>query len=202
MSSFANDIERRITDYPDGQVFVPSDFLDITSLVNINNVLARLLKKGSIRRWMRGIYSKPMYSTFLDKEVSPKTEDVISAIARKNKWQLAPTGATALNRIGLSTQIPARVEFASTGPNRTYSYGNLEIRLLHRSSRDIADKSPITLTFIQALKELGKGKIDSIVKSKLSSKLTTDQIDTVYNETRDVTSWIFEVAKELKDMAA
>jgi hypothetical protein len=202
MSTFANDIEKQVSKSPNGSVFVPSDFLGITTLVNINNILKRLSKKGSIKRILWGVYAKPYYSELLGKELAPTLEDVVNAIARKNKWCIAPTGAVALNRIGLSTQIPVKVEYASTGTGKVFTYGNMEIKFLHRSGKDIMDKSAITLVFIQALKELGKLHVDADVKQALLSRLTPDQIDTVYKETKDATSWVFDVAKDLKRMAA
>jgi hypothetical protein len=199
MDSIQKTIEKRIVDLPDGQVFIPADFLSITSMVNINNVLARLLKAGVIRRPMRGVYSKPQISEKLGIELSPMADDMVAAIARKNKWKVAPAGQTALNRIGLSTQIPAITEYVTSGPNKTYEYDGFAIRLRHRANRDMLENSPITLTFTQALKALGKEGIDQVVIDTLRRKLTNEQIGTIYGETQMATSWVFEIARELKE---
>ena len=199
MDSLQKIIERRIAEMPDGQVFIPTDFLDVTKPLNINNVLVRLLKRGVIRRPLRGIYSKPYLSDRLGIELMPSPDDVIAAIARKNRWRIAPAGQTAQNRLGLSTQIPVMVEYVTSGPDKTYDYDGFQIRLKHRANRDMLESSPVTLTFIQALKSLGKDSIDATVMSTLSRKLTVEQIDTVYNETKTATSWIYGVARQLKE---
>jgi hypothetical protein len=199
MDSIQKTIEKRITEMPDGQVFIPADFLDITKLVNINNALTRLFKRGVIRRPLRGIYSKPYLSDKLGIELMPSPDDVIAAVARKNRWRIAPSGPTAQNRLGLSAQIPATLEYVTSGPEKTYDYDGFKIRLRHRANRDMLENSPITLTFIQALKSLGKDNIDSTAISTLGRKLTVEQIKTICDETKTATSWIYGVARQLKE---
>jgi hypothetical protein len=198
MPSLQQTIEDRISEYPDGHVFVPADFLDVTSMVNINNVLVRLLKRGTIKRPLRGVYSKPYFSKALDTELMPEPESVATAIAKKNNWIIAPAGQTALNRLGLSTQIPATAEYVSSGPDKAYDYNGFQIRLRHRANRDMLKNSLITQTFIQALKALGKDGVDDTVIDGLSEKLTKEQADKIADETHNTTSWVFEAAQELK----
>jgi hypothetical protein len=199
MDSIQKTIEKRIAEMPDGQVFIPADFLDVTKPLNINNALTRLFKRGVIRRPLRGIYSKPYLSDRLGIELVPSPDDVIAAIARKNRWRIAPAGQTAQNRLGLSTQIPATIEYVTSGPDKTYDYDGFQIRLRHRANRDMLENSPITLTYIQALKSLGKDNIDVTVMSTLGRKLTAAQIDTICDETKTTTSWIYEIARQLKE---
>ncbi|MDR1184013.1 MAG: DUF6088 family protein [Coriobacteriales bacterium] len=198
MSSLQRIIEERIGGYSDGHVFVPADFLDVTSMVNINNVLVRLLKCGAIRRPLRGVYSKPYFSKALDRELTPEPESVVAAVAKKNNWIIAPAGQTALNRLGLSSQIPAVIEYVSSGPDKVYDYDGFQIRLKHRANRDMLKNSLITQTFIQALKALGKNGVDDTTIDRLSEKLTKEQAERIADETCNATSWVFEAAQKLK----
>lgn len=45
------------------------------------------------------------------------------AIARKYNWTIAPSGNTALNLLGLSTQVPSKWKYVSYG----FSFGNIVI---------------------------------------------------------------------------
>jgi integrase len=73
-------------------------------------------------KWMdiRGIYDYPRFSKLLDQSLSPDIDQVARALARKFRWCIQPTGATALNFLGLSTQVPARAVYLSDGPDRVY----------------------------------------------------------------------------------
>jgi hypothetical protein len=72
-----------------------------------------LLQNGTIRRVIRGLYDYPRFSTLLDQELSPDTDQAAQALARKFRWRIQPIGAVAQNLLGLSTQVPARIVYLS-----------------------------------------------------------------------------------------
>ena len=43
------------------------------------------------------------------------------AIARNYNWTIAPTGDAALNLLGISTQVPSKWEYVSSGPYKEYN---------------------------------------------------------------------------------
>lgn len=195
----AKEIAKRIEGAPPGTVFVPSDFHDISSADNANAILSRMTRKGEIMRAIRGVYTKPKHIDALDKDVPPSPDAIAHAIARNNRWRIAPSGSTALNRLGLDTQVPAVYEYVSSGPYKTYQYGKLTIRLRHRANRDMLECSSTTCLVIQALKELGKESADHDLASLLADKLSCDEITRFYDETRGTTAWVFEFAKMLRE---
>jgi len=82
----------------------------------IDITLHRLLKKGTLRRVIRGIYDYPKYSETLKTVLSPDSDQVAQALVRRFGWRIQFTGSTALNILGLSTQVPARIVYLSDGP--------------------------------------------------------------------------------------
>ena len=86
----------------------------------IDNTLSDLAQKGKIRRVARGIYDYPKYSDLLSKNLSPDVDQVANAYARKFNWQIEASGDSALNILGLSTQIPAKYIYLSSGSNKSY----------------------------------------------------------------------------------
>ena len=86
-----------------GLAFSPRDFLDFGSRPAVDSALHRLAQKGNIRRVIRGIYDYPHFSKFLGQHLSPDVDQVARALARKFRWRIQPSGATALNFLGLST---------------------------------------------------------------------------------------------------
>lgn len=197
--SIATEIEERIADAEPGSVFVPSDFHDIASVDNANSVLSRMAKRGDIMRAMRGVYAKPKRIEELDADVPPTPDAVAHAIARNNKWVIAPSGDTALNRLGLDTQVPAVYEYVSSGPYKTYQYGMFAITMKHRANRDLLDCSPITCLVIQALKAIGKDAADENVAAIIAARLSDEEVEALYDETRNSTAWVFGFAKKVKE---
>lgn len=74
-----------------------------------------LEKRREIRRIIRGIYDYPRFSKLLHQNLSPDIDPVARALARKFRWRIRPSGATALNFLGLSTQAPARAAYLWMG---------------------------------------------------------------------------------------
>ena len=88
----------------------------------------------------------------------------------------------------------------SDGPYREYTVGKLQLKFKHASNKDIAAKSYKTALIIQALKALGKERIDDSIKQKLASILSKDELTTAVSETQRGTVWIYEVLKSIADM--
>ena len=89
------------------QFFPLSDFADIADTNTVRSALYRLVKDNILRRIINGIYEKPKYSKLLDEYVAADPAAVAQALARSYHWTIAPCGNTALNLLGLSTQVAA-----------------------------------------------------------------------------------------------
>ena len=190
-------IEDRIAETGPGHAFTASDFSDLTSMRNAGNVLGRMHSKGRIERALRGIYYVPEHSELLGSDVPASVDEVVHAIARANKWVIAPAGDAALNALGLDTQVPARHIYVSSGPYKSYEYGPYRIELRHRANRDLLDCSEITCTIIQALKTLGRDRVGPDVVKSPANNLSADQVDAFEDESAGLTSWVAEFAKAL-----
>lgn len=196
--SAAKEMAARIEEAEPGATFVPSDFHDVASVDNANATLSRMAKRGELVRAVRGVYAKPKRIESLGVVVPPSPDAVARAIARNNRWRIAPSGDTALNLLGLDTQVPATYEYVSTGPYKTYRYGRFAIEMRHRANRDLLDCSPTTCLVIQALKALGREEATDELASRLAGVLSDEDVARLYDETRGGTSWVFEFAKRLR----
>ena len=115
MESTENKVISRIYGKGRGWAFSRIDFSDLGSIEAIDQSLSRLAKKRQIRRVLRGLYDYPKFSNFLDKELSPDIDQIARALARKYGWTIQVSGNTALNILGLSTQLPGRFMYYSDG---------------------------------------------------------------------------------------
>jgi len=188
-------IRERINNAKIGTVYVAVDFVDISDKTNINAYLARLVDEGLIRRVLRGVYDKPEYNEFLGEYVAPSPDEVANAIARNFGWSIVPCGDTALNLLGLSTQVPAAWVYVSDGTYKEYTYDNTTIQFKRTTNKEVSKLSYKTALTVQALKALGKDKIDDIIINRLSKLLTAEEKKTMLEEAKAATSWIYEYIK-------
>lgn len=193
-------IEERIAALPEESAFITSDFLDIADTQVVNKALSRMAEAGSIRRILRGVYDRPRYSELLQEWAAPKMEEAAKAIARNFGWTIVPCGDTALNLLGLSTQVPAVWSYISNGPYRSYQVGRTDLEFKHTANRDIDRLSPVSALVVQALKALGKENIGAAEKRKLSAALTEENKARLLEETQHSTAWIFETVKEICEL--
>lgn len=195
-NSEINLIRTRISKMPLGSVFIVSDFTDIAEYENAKKSLLRLEKEKFVRRIIRGIYDKPHFSRTLNEYSAPNIDNVANAIARNYHWKISPSGLTALNLLGLSTQVTNSYEYFSSGQYKTYEIGKIIISFKHKSSKELLDLSYKTLLVVNAIKELGPNVDEqsiNIIRNHLSSK----EKDILLSETNGVTKWIYEIIKRI-----
>jgi len=197
VSSSANIIKTRIMISPDGSVFSTVDFADVIENSRVGVILSRLEEDGIIRRVMRGIYDKPVYNDFLKEYIAPSPSLVAEALARNFGWTIVPCGDTALNILGLSTQVPAAWSYVSDGTYKEYTYDNTTIKFKRTTNKEISKLSYKTALIVQALKALGKDNIDETIINKLKNDLTAEEKATALLEAKAATSWIYEFIKQI-----
>ncbi len=188
-------IKDRINKSEIGTVFVATDFVDISDKTSINTYLTRLDEEKSLQRIMRGVYYKPEYNDFLGEFVAPEPDAVAHALARNFGWTIVPCGDTALNLLGLSTQIPAAWVYVSDGTYKEYTYEHTTIKFKRTTNKEISKLSYKTALVVQALKALGKDNVDNTVLTKLKNNLTDNEKQALLTEAKAATSWIYEYIK-------
>lgn len=195
--NFMQEIRSRIEAAKIGSVFVASDFADITETKRISEYLMRLSANNTVKCVMRGVFYKPEYSKLLDEYIAPAPDAVANAVARKYGWSIVPCGDTALNLLGLSTQVPVVWSYVSDGPYKEYSYDNTTIKYKHTTNREISKISPKTALVIQALKTIGKENIRTETIEIIKAETTPDERKTMLSEAQYATAWIYKAIKTI-----
>jgi hypothetical protein len=140
----------------------------------------------------KGIYLNPKIDPQLG-TLHPSLEDVAHAIALKEKVRIRPTGAYALNRLGLSTQVPMKVVFLTDGSPRKIKIGKGTISFKHTTPKKLAAEDPLTFLVIQALLELGKDGIDDKVFNRLHQVLQDKSTKTIRKDAKLAPIWIAKI---------
>ncbi len=195
--NYLSEIKSIITKAETGTVFVAVDFVSITDKKTVSMGLTRLEADGLIRRVLRGVYDKPEYNDFLEEYVAPSPDKIAHALARNYGWTIVPCGDTALNLLGLSTQVPASWVYVSDGTYKEYSYDNTTIEFKKTTNKEVSKLSYKTALTVQALKALGKDKIDDTIISRLRILLSAEEKKTMLEEAKAATSWIYEYIKQI-----
>ena len=180
-----------------GEAFTPKTFLDIAESATVRQALGRLTREGKIRRLLRGVYDYPAYSRALNAPASPDPHAIARAIARSHGWTIFPSGNTALNLLGLSTQVPARWEYFSDGPSKRYTWAGGTLVFKRRTNRETTILSARTGLLVQALKTLGQERIDDRVMAKLRKQFDARERACAAREARYATVWVYEAIKRL-----
>ena len=191
------EIRARILAAEDGAVFVAPDFADIADTATIRQGLKRLYQSGIIRRIIRGIYEKPKYSKLLDEYVAADPDAVAKALARCYHWTIAPCGNTALNLLGLSTQVTAVWSYISDGPYKTYEWNSTKLEFKHRTNKEITGLSYMTSLVIQALKTLGRTNVTPEIIQTLSEKLSEAEQQACLKEATESTDWVYDTIRKM-----
>ena len=192
-----SEIKKRIELAEEGTVFVTSDFADLATITTVRKCLGRQVADKKIRRILDGVYDKPIYSNLLNGNIPANPEAVAYAIARNFHWTIAPCGDIALNKLGLSTQVPAVWSYISDGPYRKFSWDNITISFKHRTNREISFMSKSTILVVEALKTLGKERVDDSIILKLRNGLPKDEKIKLIEESIDVSEWIYVVIRKV-----
>lgn len=195
---YLRQIRERIDHAEAGTVFIPSDFADIAEAAKVNMCLKRLKESGELTSLKRGVYMKPRYSALLNQPVPARSDDVAKAMARNFGWTIVPCGDTALNLLGLSTQIPAVWSYVSDGPYRRYTVDGIKLQFKHTDRKsEIIGLSENTALVIQALRAIGKENITQKDLKKLSGKLDESEKSRLLLEGQRAAAWIYEAIKRI-----
>lgn len=189
------EIEEYINNLNIGSVFSAFDFKDIAETDTINKALSRLNEEGKIRRITQGIYDKPAYSKLLNEFSAPDMDNVAKALARKFNWTIAPAEETALNCLHMSTQVSNSYCYISDGPYRKYEISPYIIEFKHCANKEISGRKDITILAIQAIKYIGKDRIQEEDIQRLSILLSDDDKKTILEESKTATAWIYRILK-------
>ena len=196
-NGFSKQIQERIGNAVDGTIFVNSDFTDIAGQETVRRTLNRLTQAGRLRRILKGVYEKPKYSKLLDEYVAADPDAVAKALARCYHWTIAPCGNTALNLLGLSTQVTAVWSYISDGPYKTYEWNSTKLEFKHRTNKEITGLSYMTSLVIQALKTLGRTNVTPEIIQTLSKKLSENEKQACLREATESTDWVYDTIRKI-----
>lgn len=144
-------LKERIEALPEDSVLFRTDFPEYHSEF-VGRTLAELTQEGMLVKLAQGVYAKPRRSRF--GLVLPSVDKIVQAIAARDNAEVLPSGMTALNVLGLSTQVPMKYSYLTTGSERTIELDNQEIRLKRGVPKNFCYETKLIALLVQAMKTL------------------------------------------------
>ena len=190
-------IIRRIQGKGRGTVYVSKDFLDLGSRAAVDQALSRLVKEQALRRIGRGLFDYPRVSPTLGGQLSPDPDMVAGAIVRRQGGRLAPSGASAANALGLSTQVPAKRVYLTEGAPSRVQVGKQTITLKQVVPKRVSPTHRLSTTVFQALAHLGRDGVTDGVLDRLRATLSPADRRALLKESRYTTGWIADLVRRL-----
>lgn len=150
-------VMRSIDESKPHSIFFISDYTYLGAAETIRKILHEAMLTGILEKAGHGIYIKPKISRFGN--VPVPLEKIAREIADRDKCEILPTGSTAANLIGLSTQVAVNLSYITTGSTRTIKIGGRKISFRHASPRNFAAKGKVIPLLVQGIREIGEENI-------------------------------------------
>lgn len=156
--------------------FCAKELLHLGSRAAVDQALSRLVRAGKLLRAGWGQYVTPIESRFGIRP--PAAESVLQEVAKRRGETIASSGAAAANSLGLTTQVPGRMVYLTSGRSRTIKIGAQSIELRHAPRWKLTLAGETAGEAVRALSWLGPSQARAglaVLKQKLP-KATLDQI--------------------------
>jgi len=195
MQSTEEQILKKINNHTRGKIFFPDDFLKLGSSEAVRQALVRLKDNGELVRLAHGIYLYPKTDPQLG-VLNPSIEKIAEAIAKRDKAKIIPTGTLAMNKLGLSTQVPLNAVYLTDGSPRSIQVGNRKIKFKRTVPKNLKAKGEISSLVIQALKEIGKGNVTEQQKEEITEHLKKEKPEHLKHDIKLAPVWIREIMEQ------
>ena len=197
-----DNIEQQIRQSEAGSLFFVSDFATSGNDVFISRVLSEFVDAELLYRLAKGVYYKPVKTRL--GVLYPEVSEIVKAIARRDNAQVLPTGETAQNMLGLSTQMPMNYIYLTSGSARKLTIGPKTITFKRCVPKIFACKNEFLAILIQALRSIGQDRITDehrvIIKGLLKNNLPIVSLE---EDLKTAPVWarriIANIAKEIEN---
>jgi hypothetical protein len=182
----------------EGAVLSAKALLHMGSRAAVDQALGRLVRRGELLRTGRGLYTRPVATRFGARAPSP--EALLEQYARASGQTIVPGGAAAANVLGLSTQVPVRPVYLTSGRSRALTLGALKIELQHAPAWQLSPGDSPTGQSIRALAYLGPGRARAALPV-LESRLSREERQGLLETRHRLPSWMAAEVSRLEPVS-
>ena len=163
MEVLTGKVLKYIGELPEGTPAGAKELLHLGSRDAVDQTLSRLVRRGELMRAGRGLYLRPVKSRF--GAHPPEASKVVEALAAQRGERIAPHGAMAANQLGLTTQVPVREVYLTSGRSRSLKLGAQVIELRHVPEWQLVMPGRPAGAAIRALAWLGPKRVGAALRT-------------------------------------
>ena len=189
MPSLPSQIMSHAAGSPEGTPLCPSALLHLGNRAAVDQALPRLARKGELMRICQGVYVLPIQTRFGPRP--PAVEKVIASLSRIWGETILPCGGAAANSLGLTTQVPVRSVYLTSGPNRKLTLGELTVELRHAPRWQLAAPYRPAGEAVRALSWLGPDEVETQL-DMIGRKLSAEDFEELAASRAVMPAWIAE----------
>ena len=187
MERLSETILRHAQGQPEGTPVLAKGLLHLGSRAAVDQALSRLVGRGALLRAGRGVYVLPVESRFGRR--SPSVDKTVDGFAAASGEHVANSGAMAAHLLGLTTQLPAKRVFLTSGPSRTLTLGRQNIELRHAPDWQLVLAGRRAGDAVRALAWLGCGRADAAV-GVVRQQLSEDERREIASVSAQMPGWL------------
>ena len=148
---------------PEGTPVSAKGLLHLGTRAAVDQALSRLTERGQFIRAGRGVYLRPVASRFGTR--TPSVEQAVGALAAQRGETIVSSGAAAANALGLTTQVPVRLVYLTSGRSRKINLGKQVVELRHAPRWQLTLANRPAGEAVRALAWLGPEKAETALKT-------------------------------------
>ena len=171
---------------------MPKALLEFAPRSAIDMTLSRFVQQGTLRRAGRGLYARPEKSEWTGENVPVELEAALNTITQHLGETIAPHGAIAVNRFNLSTQIPMRPIFLTTGRSRILEIEGREVELKHVNPRQLPLGASRPGVALIAMRYLGREHLEPQHIRQIREQLSTEEWAQLKSALIGQPAWLIE----------
>ena len=179
---------------PEGVPVAAKELLHLGTRAAVDQTLSRLVRRGSLIRVSRGLYVRPIEGRFGVRP--PEPARVVQAIVEQHGENVVPQGAAAANELGLTTQVPVREVYLTSGPTRRLKLGKQVVELRHAPAWQLALPGRPAGALIRALAWMGPEHASNVIEA-VRGKLTDSERNAIVDLRRTLPTWMAQQVSKL-----
>jgi Family of unknown function (DUF6088) len=180
-------ILQRVTNLPEGVPVSAKMLLHLGTRPAIDQSLSRLARRGKLLRAGRGVYVSPVVTRFGSS--APSAERLIEELSAQRGETIVPSGARSANALGLTTQVPVRSVYLTSGKSRKLTLGRQIVELQHVPSWQLTLAKEPAGEIVRALAWAGPERVHEVLK-EIESKVPRSEIKKINQHISLFPSWL------------
>lgn len=187
MPTLAKKVLQHASQLSEGTPLSAKELLHLGNRAAVDQVLSRLTRRGELMRAGRGVYLRPVKNRFGTR--APSAAKAIEGLSARMGETIVPNGAAAANALGLTTQVPVREIYFTSGRTRKLTLGSQRVELRHAPAWKLVLPGRMAGNAIRALEWLGQEE-SSAALQELKAKLPPEELREIANVRGRLPTWL------------